>query len=130
MADGQAGPNRLVDALIGAGVALVFTQVLFSPEPVALLRRGAAALADMADGLELTARALERGDSELDERAMSSLWDLRDRLADLRRTRRASNGRPPLAALARADGAGGPPERAPASLTCSAGAACCSRGPP
>jgi uncharacterized membrane protein YgaE (UPF0421/DUF939 family) len=92
VADGQAGPNRLVDALIGAGVALVFTQVLFSPEPVALLRRAeAAALADMADGLELTARALERGDGELDERAMSSLWDLRDRLADLRRTRRASN---------------------------------------
>ena len=92
VADGQAGPNRLVDALIGAGVALVFTQVLFSPEPVALLRRAeAAALADMADGLELTARALERGDGELDERAMSSLWDLRDRLADLRRTRHASN---------------------------------------
>lgn len=57
-----------------------------------MLRRAeAAALADMADGLELTARALERGDGELDERAMSSLWDLRDRLADLRRTRRASN---------------------------------------
>jgi hypothetical protein len=70
----------------------VFTQVLFPPEPVALLRRAeAAALAEMADGLELTARALERRDDELDERAMSSLWDLRDRLADLRRTRHASN---------------------------------------
>jgi uncharacterized membrane protein YgaE (UPF0421/DUF939 family) len=92
VADGQAGPNRLVDALIGAGVALVFTQVLFSPEPVTLLRRAeAAALADMADGLELTARALERGDGELDERAMSRLRDLPDRLADLRRTRHASS---------------------------------------
>jgi uncharacterized membrane protein YgaE (UPF0421/DUF939 family) len=92
VADGQAGPNRLVDALIGAGVALVFTQVLFSPEPVALLRRAeAAALAEMADGLELTARALERGDDELDRQAMSKLWDLRDRLVDLRRTRHASN---------------------------------------
>jgi Fusaric acid resistance protein-like len=92
VADGQAGPDRLVDALIGAGVALVFTQVLFSPEPVALLRRAeAAALAEMAGGLELTARALEGDDDELDQRAMSSLWDLRDRLADLRRTRHASN---------------------------------------
>jgi hypothetical protein len=90
--DGQAGPNRLFDALIGAGVALVFTQVLFSPEPVALLRRAeAAALAEMADGLELTARALDRDDDELDQQAMSRLWDLRDRLADLRRTRRASS---------------------------------------
>ena len=30
VADGQAGPQRLIDALIGAGVALVFTLVLFS----------------------------------------------------------------------------------------------------
>lgn len=30
-ADGGAGVNRLIDALIGAGVALVFTQVLFPP---------------------------------------------------------------------------------------------------
>jgi uncharacterized membrane protein YgaE (UPF0421/DUF939 family) len=92
VADGQAGPQRLVDALIGAGVALVFTQVLFSPEPVALLRRAeAAALADMADGLGLTARALERDDDELAERAMSSLHDLRDRLGELSRARRASS---------------------------------------
>jgi hypothetical protein len=91
VADGQAGPDRLVDALIGAGVALVFTQVLFSPEPVGLLRRAeAAALRDMADALGLTARALEGEDDELADRAMSKLRDLPDRLAELRRTRRAS----------------------------------------
>jgi hypothetical protein len=90
-ADGHAGLDRLGDALVGAGVALVFTQVLFSPEPVALLRRAeAAALADMADGLQLTARALERDDDELAERATASLRDLRDRMAELSRTRRAS----------------------------------------
>jgi hypothetical protein len=73
-------------------VALVFTQVLFSPEPVALLRRAqAAALAELAGGLELTARALERDDDELDQQAMRALWELRDRLADLRRTRHASS---------------------------------------
>ena len=109
VADGQAGPDRLVDALIGAGVALVFTQILFSPEPVALLRRAeAAALADMADALGLTARALEGDDDELADRAMSKLRDLRDRLAELSRTRRASSRvvRHSLR-LAEADGAGG-----------------------
>jgi uncharacterized membrane protein YgaE (UPF0421/DUF939 family) len=53
IADGDVGPHRLVDALIGVGVALVFSQILFSPEPVAFLRRAeAAALEGMADGLE------------------------------------------------------------------------------
>jgi uncharacterized membrane protein YgaE (UPF0421/DUF939 family) len=46
VANGEAGTQRLV----GVGVALLFTQVLFSPEPLALLRRAeAAALADMAE---------------------------------------------------------------------------------
>jgi uncharacterized membrane protein YgaE (UPF0421/DUF939 family) len=90
-ADGEVGPNRLIDALIGAGVALVWTQVLFSPEPVALLRRAeAAALSDMADGLDLTADALERDDAELVERAMDKLRDLRDQLAKLAKTRKTS----------------------------------------
>ena len=72
--DAEAGLERLLDALVGVGVALVFTQLLFSPEPVALLRRAeSAALADMADGLALTADALERDDEEMAERALSSL---------------------------------------------------------
>ena len=91
VADGDAGTDRLVDALIGAGVALVFSQLLFSPEPVALLRRAeAAALADMAGGLELTARSLEGDDSELGDRALTRMRGLRDRLAELGRTRQAS----------------------------------------
>ncbi len=91
-ANGEVGTERLADALIGAGVALVFSQFLFSPEPVALLRRAESeALVEMADGLELTARALENDDDELDERALSSLRALRDRLADLSRLRRASS---------------------------------------
>jgi hypothetical protein len=88
--DAEAGVQRLADALIGAGVALVFSQVLFSPEPVALVRRAeAAALADLADGLERTAEALERGDEQLAERAMSGVREVRDRLAELARTREA-----------------------------------------
>jgi hypothetical protein len=90
-ANGEVGVNRLIDAVIGGGVALVFSQFLFSPEPVALLRRAeAAALADMVDGLKLTARALERDDDELAERAVTNLRDLRDRLSEVARLRRAS----------------------------------------
>jgi hypothetical protein len=45
----------------------------------------------VAGALERTARALERDDDELAERAMNSLRDLRDRLAELSRARRASS---------------------------------------
>jgi hypothetical protein len=91
VANGEAGTQRLEDALIGVGVAFLFTQVLFSPEPLALLRRAeAAALADMADGLRLTAQALDGDDDEVAERAMSQLRRLRDRLSELGRTRAAS----------------------------------------
>jgi hypothetical protein len=91
-AGGEAGLARLSDALIGAGVALVFSQFLFSPEPVALLRTAeSAALADMSAGLKLTALALEGHDDELDQRALNSLRDLRDRLAELARLRHASS---------------------------------------
>lgn len=88
---GEGGIDRLIDASIGAGVALVFTQVLFSPEPVALLRRAeASALTGLAEGLHLTASALEQGDDDLSERAITRLRDVRDQLADLSRARKAS----------------------------------------
>jgi hypothetical protein len=90
-ADGQAGVHRLIDGAIGAGVALVFSQVLLSPEPVALVRRAAAAAAArIADGLTLTASALEHGDATLAEQAMELLRDQRDSLAELARLRKAS----------------------------------------
>jgi hypothetical protein len=89
--DGDVGIQRLEDALIGGAIALLFTQVLFAPDPVALLRRAeAAALADMAQGLRLTADALERNDDTLAERALNQLRGLRDRLTELARTREAS----------------------------------------
>jgi hypothetical protein len=91
VANGEAGTDRLVDALIGVGVALLFTQVLFSPQPLALLRRAeAAALADMAEALRLTARALESDDDDAAEQATSHLRTLRDGLSELGRTRAAS----------------------------------------
>jgi uncharacterized membrane protein YgaE (UPF0421/DUF939 family) len=91
IANGEAGAERLTDALIGAGVALVFSQLLFSPEPLALLRRSETdLLARMADGLALIARALDEDDDELAERAIVELRALPDELVELRRARRAS----------------------------------------
>ena len=92
VADAEVGVDRLTDALIGTGVALVFSQLLFSPEPVALLRRAeAAALGHMAGGLALTARALEQDDDDLAEQAIAALRELPDELAEVRRVRRASS---------------------------------------
>lgn len=91
-ADGQAGVHRLIDAVIGAGVALVFSQILLSPEPVALVRRAAAdALKRMAKALGLIAEALEQQDDDLAEEGLQLLRDTRDSLTELARLRRASS---------------------------------------
>jgi Fusaric acid resistance protein-like len=91
LADAGAGVERLIDALVGAGVALVFSQFLFSPEPVRLLRRAeTTALAAMADGISSIVKALEDHDDELAEKAITSLRELRDDLTELARVRRAS----------------------------------------
>lgn len=90
--DADAGYQRFIDAVVGAGVALTFSQLLFSPEPIRLLRSAeSAALTNMGTGLELTADALERDDEELAEDALSRLRDLRDHLVELGRTRQASS---------------------------------------
>lgn len=90
--DAQVGPDRLIDALIGGGVALMFSQILFTPEPVRLLRHAESrALAEIADAFDLTARAIEENDQRLADEAIDNLRDLRDRLAELERTRHASH---------------------------------------
>jgi uncharacterized membrane protein YgaE (UPF0421/DUF939 family) len=62
-AQGDAGWQRLLDAAIGGGVALIFTQIVFSPEPVALLRRAETdVLKGIASGLTRTADALRGTD--------------------------------------------------------------------
>ena len=91
LGDADTGAARLADALIGAGVALTFSQLLFTPEPVRLLRRAeSVALAAMADGLATTAEALRTDDDELAETAVTRLRELRDDLSELARVRRAS----------------------------------------
>lgn len=70
----------------------MFSQLLFPPEPLALVRRAeASALGEMARGVVLTARALEHDDDELAGHALDVLRDLRDRLAELAHTPRVSD---------------------------------------
>jgi hypothetical protein len=91
VSDGQTGINRIIDVLIGAGVALVFSQLLFTPEPLALLRRAeSAALATMVSGLRLTVEAFHQDDRHFGDRALNELRNLHERLTDLHRMRRAS----------------------------------------
>jgi hypothetical protein len=69
---------------------LIFSQLLFSPQPVSLLHQAErAALADVSGGLMLTARALADDDDATAEEAVRELRELRDRLSELARTRRA-----------------------------------------
>ena len=91
LVDGEGGMERLVDALIGTGVALVFSQFLFSPEPLRFLRRAETdALSNMARALRLTAQALAADGPDLAEQAIRGLHDLRDHLPELSRVRLAS----------------------------------------
>jgi len=71
-------------------VALVFSQLLFSPQPLHLLRHVETnALAAMAAALGTAARALD-GEKSLAERAVDSQRELRDHRSELARMRRTS----------------------------------------
>jgi uncharacterized membrane protein YgaE (UPF0421/DUF939 family) len=90
-AGGEGGPERLLDALVGAGVALVFSQLLFAPDPVELVRRAeVAALDEMARGLRLAAGAVRDQDERFAEQALATLRDLRVQLSELARILQAS----------------------------------------
>jgi uncharacterized membrane protein YgaE (UPF0421/DUF939 family) len=64
-------PTRLLDALVGGGVALIFSQLLFPVDPVGLVRQAAEGVLDqLADTLDEVADALANRDLELAEHAM------------------------------------------------------------
>ncbi|KUI44580.1 hypothetical protein AU198_13515 [Mycobacterium sp. GA-1199] len=80
---GVGGFQRLFDALLGVAVALVFSQLLFPPQPLRLMRRAEiAALQKMALGLRHTAAALN-GDVDSGEQALRTLREVRQRLDDV-----------------------------------------------
>lgn len=83
-AGGEAGYGRILDALLGVGVALLFTQVIFTPEPVALVRRAERqALRGLADELRRAARDLARAQHTPHEPDLSRLRELRGQLTDV-----------------------------------------------
>jgi uncharacterized membrane protein YgaE (UPF0421/DUF939 family) len=72
------------------GLALVFSQLLFVPEPVRLLRRAeSAVLSSLADGLRRAADALEHKNHHLADQATGQLRALRDNLVTLNTVRTA-----------------------------------------
>ena len=89
--DGSPGIDRLVDALIGAGVALVFSQLLFPARLVALLRRiEVDALGEMSGMLTGVAQALDEEGDVSSQQMVNRLGDLSRPMAELSRAREAS----------------------------------------
>ncbi|MES1248519.1 MAG: FUSC family protein [Actinomycetota bacterium] len=72
--------QRLLDALIGGGVAIVLARFLFPVDPLALVRQEAVALREqLAAALDAAAAAIEDHDPERAERALIRLDELDDR---------------------------------------------------
>lgn len=83
--------ERVLDALIGGGVALLVSQVLFAPSPRAILANaGCEALASIAAGLRVSARALANNDAAAAEAALARLREGRGSLEDLAEARETS----------------------------------------
>lgn len=78
---GENSYARVIDALIGGGVALLFSQVLLTPDPFGILRREGAKLIEAADAMhkalcDCRKNKADRGDvesalREMDRAAMS-----------------------------------------------------------
>jgi uncharacterized membrane protein YgaE (UPF0421/DUF939 family) len=78
-------PDRFVEAVIGGGVALVASVLLFPPDPALLVGRALNRLfADLGRGLGDVARALEHGDTEAADRAQERAQALAEHLVDVR----------------------------------------------
>ncbi|CAL9375882.1 hypothetical protein SUDANB121_00964 [Nocardiopsis dassonvillei] len=91
ISDGSPGIDRLVDALLGAGVALVFSQLLFPARLVALLRRiEVDALTEMSGMLAGVARALDEEGDVSSQQMVNRLGDLSRPMAELSRARESS----------------------------------------
>ena len=68
-----SSPNRVLESLVGGGVALLVHAFLFPPNPVRKVERATrVALDDLAHSLELTAEALETGDADTAAKALRS----------------------------------------------------------
>jgi uncharacterized membrane protein YgaE (UPF0421/DUF939 family) len=72
-------PSRFVDALVGGGVALVFTQLLFPTDPVKLLRGATrATMRELAEILRLAASSIAEHDVAVADQALARAQRLDD----------------------------------------------------
>ncbi len=84
----QAGTDRVLDALVGGAVALVFSQLLFPVHPLTLLRKAeSTTLSGLADALALTAREMDAEDDERTVRTWDEVRTVYTLLDDLGRAR-------------------------------------------
>ena len=85
MGPSAAGETRLVDVLVGAGVGLMFSQVIFTANPLRAVSRSASALlGQLAEGLEATLRATATHDTPDATVALGQLTRSSDALSALR----------------------------------------------
>ncbi|MBR8743212.1 aromatic acid exporter family protein [Nocardiopsis sp. MG754419] len=88
---GSPGIDRLVDALIGAGVALLLSQMLFPARLVAMLRRiEEDALGEMAHMLDEVGRSLTVEGHDASAQVVNRLGDLSRPMAELSKARESS----------------------------------------
>jgi len=83
--DGSFSADRILEGVIGGGVALAVASLLFPPHPVALVGSAAQHLVGrLAGTLDATARALEAGDPVLGEQALAAARALDEDVVALR----------------------------------------------
>ncbi|HEY0213396.1 MAG TPA: FUSC family protein [Paenirhodobacter sp.] len=79
-----AGPERLIDVLIGTGVGLIFSQVLLTPDPLKMLETGARSLLrELAQGMLMAEKAVRDGDVKQAQAAARRLGAARGQLLAL-----------------------------------------------
>lgn len=85
MGPSAAGEIRLIDVLVGAGVGLMFSQVIFTANPLRAVSRSASTLLEqLADGLEATLQATATHDTPDATVALGRLTRSSDALGALR----------------------------------------------
>jgi uncharacterized membrane protein YgaE (UPF0421/DUF939 family) len=76
-----AGPTRLMDAVVGTGVALVFSQILLTPDPVRVIDDAVRRMLGlMGQGFAQSAEALARRDRARAEAALTHFFTSRQSL--------------------------------------------------
>jgi uncharacterized membrane protein YgaE (UPF0421/DUF939 family) len=76
-----AGPTRLMDALVGTGVALLFSQILLTPDPVRIIDDAVRRMLRLlAEGFARSAQAVTERDPAMAEAALTHFFASRESL--------------------------------------------------